>query len=152
MRSGPPAVPGSQSTGPMSENVNTVRRGLTAFLSGDLEAALTTASPDVVAFRAVPDARTYHGREGIEQMWADWTGEFEGFEMTTGDFTAVGAHVVVEVIQRGRGKRSGAEVEGRFWFVYTLADGYVVRLDAFTSEREALEAASISIVGRDDRS
>ena len=124
------------------ENVELVRRGMVAFLNGDTETALATASPDLVAVRMppLPDSQTYHGAEGLLQMWADWTAPFDRFEMTVGEITETGGRVVAEVTQRATGQSSGAEVEGRFWFVYTLEDGLIVRLDAFGSERQALEA------------
>jgi hypothetical protein len=49
---------------------------------------------------------------------------------------------VVEMINRGIGKASGVEVVGRFWFVYTVSDGQVVRQDAFASRSQALAAAA----------
>lgn len=73
-------------------------------------------------------------------MWADWTAEFDRFEMTTGSFAGIGKRVVVEVTQRGTGTSSGVEVEARFWFVFTVAAGRVSRMDVFASERQAIEA------------
>jgi hypothetical protein len=32
-------------------------------------------------------------------------------------------------------------VEGRFWFVYTLADGKIARQDVYASREQALESA-----------
>jgi ketosteroid isomerase-like protein len=124
------------------ENIELVRRGIAAFLGGDRDTALATASPDVIAVRTapLPDAQIYHGHEGIERMWADWTAEFDRFEMATRCFAEIGGRVLVEVIQRGAGKNSGVEVEGRFWFVYTIADQLIARMDVFASESQALEA------------
>ncbi|MQA73476.1 MAG: hypothetical protein GEU88_03845 [Solirubrobacterales bacterium] len=85
-------------------------------------------------------------------MWADWTADVDRFEMTVAEVTEPGEQmtvaevtepgerVLVEVLPRGMGKSSGAEVEGRFWLLYTFDGGKVVRLEAFASERQALEA------------
>jgi ketosteroid isomerase-like protein len=64
-------------------------------------------------------------------MYADWTTDFDDFEMEALDYDEVGGRVIVEVIQRGRGKASGVRVVGRFWFVYTVAEGKIMRMDAY---------------------
>jgi ketosteroid isomerase-like protein len=128
----------------MSANVDLVREGLGAFLRGDWERALSFAHPDVVSFRAppLPDPQTYHGTAGMVQMYADWTSAFDEFEMEPIEFSEIGDCVVVEMINRGIGKASGVEVVGRFWFVYTVSDGQVVRQDAFASRQQAVAAAA----------
>jgi ketosteroid isomerase-like protein len=101
------------------ENVELVRQGLEAFFVGDLERAMSSVHPDAVALRAppLPDPQTYHGIEGVLQMYADWTTDFGEFEMAAGEFIDAGDRVAAEVFQRGRRQASGAVVEGRFWFV-----------------------------------
>jgi ketosteroid isomerase-like protein len=126
------------------ENVELVRAGWDAFVRGDLEGALARVHPEVVTFLAapLPDARTYHGIDGLLEAYADWTADFVEFEMSPGKFMAVGDRVVGEICQRARGQASGALVMGRFWFVYTLAGGKVIRQDIFKGKRQALEAAA----------
>ena len=64
------------------------------------------------------------------------------FEMEPIEFSEIGDSVVVEMINRGTGRASGVEVVGRFWFVYTVNGGRVVRQDAFASRNQAIAAAS----------
>ena len=126
----------------MSENIELVREGLEAFLDGDLDRALELAHPDIVSTRTapLPDPQTYHGFDGLVQMWADWTADFDEFEMESVEFAEVGDRVIVEMINRGTGKASGVVVDGRFWFAYTLAGGKVVRLDAYLTKDQAFRA------------
>lgn len=51
-----------------------IRRGWEAYERGDLSAALADVSPDIVVYQAppLPDASTYHGREGMLQALFDW--------------------------------------------------------------------------------
>ena len=128
------------------ENVELVREALAAFIRGDTDTALEAAHPDLVARRAppLPDPQTYHGIEGVLEMYADWTMDFEEFEMATGEFIDAGDRVVVEIFQRGKGRASGALVEGRFWFVYAIHDGKIVRQDVFSNRREALQVAGLT--------
>jgi ketosteroid isomerase-like protein len=120
--------------------VGLVRRGIVAFLRGDRADALAVASPKVIAVRAtsLPEAQTYHGHDGIESLLAEWTAEFDGVEMTTGWLAEIEGRILVEVIQRGAGETY--EIGERFWFVYTVADRKVIRMDIFASEAEALGA------------
>jgi ketosteroid isomerase-like protein len=125
------------------ENLELVREALAAFLRGELDRAFEFAHPDMVSFRAppLPDPQTYRGIEGVLQMYADWTADFEEFEMEVAELVDAGDRVIVEMIQRGVGKASGALVEGRFWFVYTVADGRIARQDVYGSKEQALRAS-----------
>jgi ketosteroid isomerase-like protein len=124
----------------MSVNVDLVREALDAFMRGEVDRALEFADPDIICVRAppIPDPQTCHGIDGVLQMYADWTTDFDDFEMEALDYDEVGDRVFVEVIQRGRGKASGVMVLGRFWFAYTLAEGKITRLDAYLTREEAL--------------
>jgi ketosteroid isomerase-like protein len=129
-----------------SDNVRLVRQGVQAFIDGDAERALEMVHPDMVSARVapLPDPQTYHGIEGVIQMYADWTADFDDFEMWIGEcFDAGDDRVVVELTQRGTGRASGAPVEGRFWFVYTVAGGKTVRQDAFASREQAIAVTGL---------
>ena len=55
-----------------------------------------------------------------------------------------GGRFVVEIRMWGKGRRSGAEVDQRFAFVYTLRepDSLIVRAQLFPSARAALDFAA----------
>jgi ketosteroid isomerase-like protein len=100
-------------------NVEMVRRGLSAWTGGDLEATMKTLAEDVEVFvpSELANAGTYHGHDGFLQWlsawneaWAEMTYEVEGL-------TPVGErHVVALVRNRGRGRGSGVEVmQTRGW-------------------------------------
>jgi ketosteroid isomerase-like protein len=127
----------------VSANVDLVREGLAAWRRGDVEEALTMAHPEIVSVRAapLPDPQTYHGHEGILEMYADWTTDFSEFEMYPDEIEEVGDRVLVLMIQRGVGKASGVEVVGRFWFLYTFSEGLAVRQEAYATREQALRAA-----------
>ncbi len=126
-----------------SDNVRLVRDGVQAFIDEDAAKGLEMVHPDMVSARVapLPDPQIYHGLEGVVQMYADWTADFADFEMWIGECIEVGDHVAVELAQRGTGKASGAPVEGRFWFVFEVAGGKTVRMDAYASREQALREA-----------
>jgi len=128
-------------------NVDIVRRGYDAFFRGDLPEMYGLLSPDAVTHRAPPqpDAGTWHGPAGIVEALADWTTDFENFEMTADGFRDAGeSHVIVHVRQRATGRVSGAPIEADFWLVHTLHDRLITRTDIFVREEHALAAAGLS--------
>jgi len=126
------------------ENVEIVRRTYAAFERGDISAVLDDADPGLVTYRADPEAATWHGPEGFLQALADWTEGFDQFSASAEEFIDAGDSVIVRVHQRARGHGSGVPVEADFWFVHTLSDGKITRLDMFASKGPALEAAGLS--------
>jgi hypothetical protein len=127
------------------ENVELVRQGLEAFFVGDLERAMSSVHPDAVALRAppLPDPQTYHGIEGVLQMYADWTTDFGEFEMAAG-----GVHR-----RRGpcRGRGLPARTTTSQWSSgggpvlvrFTIADRKTIRYDVFNDRHQALKAAGL---------
>jgi ketosteroid isomerase-like protein len=128
----------------MSANADVVREGLAAWRRGDVDTALSFAHPEIVSVRAapLPDPQTYHGHEGIFEMYGDWTTDFSDFEMYPDEIEDLDDdHVLVHMIQRGIGKASGVEVVGRFWFLYTFSGGMAVRQEAHATREQALRVA-----------
>jgi ketosteroid isomerase-like protein len=127
------------------ETVDLVRAGLDAFLSGDLERARGMTHPEAVTVRhpPLPDAQSYHGFEGVVRAYADWTTDFDEYEMRPDEFIDAGDRVVVDVFQRGRGRASGAVVEARVWLTYWVDDGKIVRMEIFNERQQALRAAGM---------
>ena len=55
----------------------------------------------------------------------------------------MGDCVLATVRLRGRGRGSGIEVDARFFDLYTLRDGKIIRMDQFAEESEALAAVGL---------
>jgi ketosteroid isomerase-like protein len=126
------------------QDVDLIRAGYEDFYRGDFAALLQKVDPAVVTERVppLPDPAVYQGHEGLLQALTDWTEDFEDFDMRAEEVTDVGAgRLVVKIRQRARGKGSGAEVEGEFWFVHENAGGRLVRLNMFSGRDQAFENA-----------
>jgi ketosteroid isomerase-like protein len=125
------------------ENLKIVQVLGDAYFRGDQQAMLELVDPDVVVtqFPDQPDARPYHGHDGMLKAMAEWVDTWDDYAIEAHDAKVVGDCVVASLHQRGRGKASGVEMEGDVWFVYTVRRGKVARWQMFPSEREALEAA-----------
>ena len=119
------------------ENVEIVRRAW-AF-EGE---ALEHYDPDYVWNRL--DEATVHGLDAALRSFERWKDAWEDLEARAEEFIDAGDQVVVTNYYRGRGLRSGVEVEVRFYDVHTLLNRKIVRTDEFAEREEALEAAGLS--------
>ena len=117
------------------ENVEIVRR----FLSVDVDAALPYADPGIV-WNPIEELPT-QGHDAVRSSLAHWKAEWDDYEVMPEEFVDAGDRVVVTVRLRGRGRGSGVEIDARFYDLYTLRDGLIVRMDQFTERSEALAAA-----------
>ena len=120
--------------------VDLVRQMLDDYLRGDYEAALPAFAHDV---EVVTSLERYHGHAGVvkeakrwAEMWSDYRFEVEGL-------VDAGDRVVLLYHQVGRAKGSGAEVEERAGWVYTVYEGKIVRVEMFQDRETALRAAGL---------
>ena len=120
------------------ENVEVVQR----FLVLEVDEALTYAHPEIVWNPAEESAA--EGHDAVRASLVRWKGEWDDYELLPEEFEHVGDRVVVAVRMRARGRASGIPVDARFYDVYTLRQGKIVRMDQFTRRSEAREAAGLA--------
>jgi ketosteroid isomerase-like protein len=134
------------------ENVEIVRNGLEAWISGDYEAAFEIFDENVVTRRVAPspDPGTWHGAEALGRVVSEWAGMFEDFKIRGEESLDAGDKVVLGVHQEGRARGSNVAVEAKFWFVYTLCEGKVTNFDMYTLREQAFEAAGLDEQGMPD--
>jgi ketosteroid isomerase-like protein len=127
------------------ENVEIVRRIWEADRRRDLDAVYATYAPDVVwedNSGLWGDWGVARGPDGIQEAWRRWHQAFEGVEFDWEEASHDGDHVVVTYRTRGRGRASGLEIDSTLTLVWTLRDGKVVHIRAYTDRDEALGAVS----------
>jgi ketosteroid isomerase-like protein len=123
------------SGGMPQQSVEIVRR----FLCADVDEALTYADPEIV-WNPIEELPT-QGHAAVRASLARWKAEWDDYEVLPEEYDDRGDHVVVTVRLRGRGRGSGIEIDARFYDLYTLRDGKIVRMDQYTERSQALEAA-----------
>lgn len=130
------------------ENVELVRAAWQAWDRREMEAIFSFYDPAIVwdqTHAPVQLSGVYRGHEGVRQFFREWLSPFENFYAYAEEFIDAGDAVVVRVRQGGRGRQSGVEVEmPHYWQVYRLRDGRAVRIEVYSDEREAREAAGLA--------
>ena len=122
----------------MSEqNVEIVRR----FLAAEMDEALAWADPGIV-WNPIEESPA-QGHDAVRASSVRWKGEWDDYELIPEDFADMGDCVLATVRLRGRGRGSGIEVDARFFDLYTLRDGKIIRMDQFAEESEALAAVGL---------
>jgi ketosteroid isomerase-like protein len=127
-----------------SENVAIVRAFVEAFQRDELDSIIDTLDPAVEMneWPEGPEARTYHGHDGLREALAVWYESWERMDVTVEDVSEVGECVVVTLHQRFKGKGSEVEVALTSSNVFTVRDSKIVRVQLFTDRDSALAAAS----------
>ena len=107
----------------------------------DVDEALTYADPAIV-WNPIEELPT-QGHDAVRASLARWKAEWDDYKVMPEEFVDRGDCVVVTVRLRGRGRGSGVEIDARFYDVYTLRGGKIVRMEQFTERSQALEAAEL---------
>jgi ketosteroid isomerase-like protein len=129
------------------DNVEIVRDAYQQFrATGRLDVDLT--APDFVwdmsHFHGWPEEQQYGGAEGAERFLREWSGAWDDWELHVEALHGAGEKVVALLRQHGRSRASGMAVDMSFAQIWTLRDGKQTRMDMYSSQSEALEAAGLS--------
>ncbi len=101
--------------------------------------------PDV-EWQTVFLGETMRGRAEVARAWDDflrWAEDYrpslETAEIIEGDRV----FAEVKLVGRGKGTASGTHMNARFYDVFTIEDGLILRLEEHATRAEALEAAEL---------
>ena len=134
------------------ENVEVVRRIYDAVAHRDTTSILALYdsgvelhfSPGTLADHIVGGTLVWTGHDGLRTFDRELREAFEDFETTYEELIDAGEHVVSVSRYRGRGRRSGVEIDGPLQFgTWSIRAGKVVRVEWFPAREEALEAAGV---------
>jgi len=123
------------------QNVEVVRRIWDAYSRGDFDQIRAYADPAVVMITL--EEGPLYGIEAVRKNHERWWEAWESSESRLEEAIGVGDRVFVAARFRGRGRASGAEVQGHHFEVYTVRDGKVLRVHEYAERAEALEAAGL---------
>ena len=137
------------------ENVELVRSAYDAWNRDDLEAQLAMLHPEFeyVTSGLFPGlAPTYRGHEGYREFWRDFKQVWESLRIDIVELHEAGERYVALLDFEAR-SRDGLTVCRQFGNVLSVHDGLAMRIEAFGSWAEALEAVGLpkGDPGRDRR-
>jgi ketosteroid isomerase-like protein len=78
--------------------------------------------------------------------WAErWFEAWSSYSEEVEEIIADGGEIVVAAISiNGRGRTSGVEISQRFFHVFEMREGRILRMREYLNRAEALEAAGLS--------
>jgi ketosteroid isomerase-like protein len=115
-----------------------VARVYAAINARDREAIMALSAPDIVVATTV---EIHRGPEALLEWMDEGDSAFDDFVVEVLAVEELGGNLVASILQRGRGKASGAEVELPFTHVWTVPDDRAVRVQSFTDRDDALRYA-----------
>ena len=123
-------------------NVARLRAGYAAFNRGDIGAVLELLDPEITWQRrdVHPIQGVRKGRDTVARdVFQSIQDQFAELVLEPVEFFDCGNHIVVRIRQRGRGRASGAIVEGELAHVLLVRGDHLAELRAFSSVEEAFE-------------
>ena len=127
------------------QNVEIVQRIFDAWATGDLSAGAEHFDRHVlfVVSRDFPAWGIQCGLDRIRDYMRDFLAQWEHSTFTATRLRTAGDTVVTDVVQRAKGKASGAEGELRFFMLFTFRGRQIVRYETVMNEAEALEMVGL---------
>ena len=113
---------------------------------GDFLSDLSCFDPEFVyeIRKEFPDSGTYAGITEVGTFLQGWLSAWATISMRAIEMVEAGDRIFVAVSQYGTGRSSHIGGELRFFHIWTLRDGLVVRLEAIWEREDALEAAGLA--------
>jgi ketosteroid isomerase-like protein len=130
------------------ENVEAFKRALDAGTRGDFEALLKDVDPQLEWHPALATlvggaATVYRGREGARAALQDLREAFTELHLEISEIRDLDDRIVAIGHMRGRGTKSGAEIESPWAYLVEFNNGKAIRIRAYLDPKEALEAAGL---------
>jgi len=130
------------------ENVEVVRAGIEAIISGDAETALEALHPEIewhATVGGIDEGRVARGRDEVAQAFIDYFETWERIELRADRYIDAGDdEVVVFFHEVAKGRASGAVVETDTGTVNTVRDGKIAVVRGYMDRDDALGAAGVS--------
>jgi ketosteroid isomerase-like protein len=112
-----------------------------------LEMPLELYHPNMVldAREVSPDFGVVRGREASQETLRGYWNMFEDYHVEMGEvIRAAENHVVNVALDHGRMRGSEAELENRYFHVWTFSEGKIARLSIHSDRNLALEAVGLT--------
>ena len=126
-----------------SANTRVLRRAEELFNVRDLGAYLELFDPETEwhVAREDPDTAVHRGREEVRGYLERWIDAFSDLNLHMEETHDAGDRVLALIHMHGHGSASGAPLDERVSFLFSLRNGLVTKVEEFFDHSEALRAA-----------
>ena len=128
------------------ENVELVRGAIEAFSDEGIDAALEYLDPEIEWWAPLEwlEDRLYRGHEGVRELAAFWSQQFDQYQQDAEKFIDLGDDQVLALLhQRGRIKGSGNRIEQPIGYIAHIRGGKLTEVHVYFSWEATLEAAGL---------
>jgi ketosteroid isomerase-like protein len=126
------------------EDVDLARAQYARWNSEDFDAWINGFDPDVQYLSSVSASLDgqgeFHGHEGMRRFVESYLEAWEWFRLQPVEFVDAGDQLAVVLTTSGRGRGSGAVVEGKVAHVWTFRNRRATQCLSYASREEALKA------------
>jgi ketosteroid isomerase-like protein len=128
------------------ENVEKARQFIAAYNRRDFDAAIKDFDPGIEwVMPEQQQSDSGRGPGAAIRFFEEIDETMEELTLKPQEFIDAGDRVATRLRHRGRGKRSGVEIDEELYHqVATFQNGKIVRMEYFADWNEALEAAGLS--------
>ena len=127
------------------ENVEVMRRFVEDFNRRGVDAILDFSDPEI-EYREdpkFPQAEVYRGRDAVGRQAREFYASFSEYRIEIEDLFGASDKVVAVCHEIGRGKASGAPVDRRVGWIFTIRAGKLLRMEIYLDPADALEAVGV---------
>jgi uncharacterized protein (TIGR02246 family) len=129
------------------ESIELVESAFAAWNRGELSAFAELVAPDVVwlevSGRPEGEGAELHGRDRMRRSLESLFEAWESYRVDLQRVEAVDDRVIAVVREVARGRASGVEVDSLWGYVIKVAEGKIVRVEAYRDAALALAAAGL---------
>ena len=127
------------------ENVEIVRRFVEDFNRRGVDALVDFCDSEVeyVEDPKFPQAKVYRGRDAVVRQAREFYASFSEYRIEIEDLFGADDKVVAVCHEIGRGTASGAPVDRRVGWIFTIRAGKLLRMEIYLHPADALEAAGV---------
>lgn len=109
----------------------------------DTETPFEVYADDIV-WDVFMDSVSYHGHEGVRQFWEEALSVAGTVDLDVEELIDAGDQVLALIREREVGPTRGTPVDASHVWVWTLADGKVVRMQIFDNREQALKVVGLA--------
>jgi ketosteroid isomerase-like protein len=126
-------------------NVEVVQGILAQWAEGNLGAAVDHFDPHVVYVvdPGFPESGVSLGPQGVRDFMLRFLSQWEHYAIESRGVQTAGDTVIAQIVQHGKGRTSGVDIDGEAFFLFTFRGAKIVRMEILLDREEALQAAGL---------